>query len=131
MSHLLDTNVLLAAGWKSHVNHAKANTWLQNNSSFATCSLAQSGFIRVSLGPGINAGFADAQTALAQIVGMAGHRFVTDDVEAASLPSVSGYKEVMDAHFVMLAQRHGLKLATLDKPLSVKPWAAGIAEYIG
>jgi hypothetical protein len=29
---------------------------------------------------------------------------------------------------VTLAKRHGLKLATLDRVLIAKPWAAGIAE---
>ncbi len=42
-----------------------------------------------------------------------------------------GHKEVMEAPLVCLARRLGLKLATLDKPLCAKPWAADVAEFIG
>ena len=36
--------------------------------------------------------------------------------------------DTTDAHLVILAKRHGLKLATLDGTLIAKPWAAGVAE---
>lgn len=49
-------------------------------------------------------------------------------MDAASLPLLTTYKETTDAHLVTLANRHGLKLATLDATLIAKPWAAGIAE---
>ncbi|MGH9928513.1 MAG: hypothetical protein ACREA9_04690 [Pyrinomonadaceae bacterium] len=49
-------------------------------------------------------------------------------MDAASLPVLASYKEITDAHLVILARRHGLKLATLDLALIGKPWAAGVAE---
>lgn len=131
MSYLLDTNVLVAAGWNVHVNFMAANTWLAKQLQFMTCSSVQCSFVRVSMSPVIGADFLQAQIALSQIVSLPGHAIVTDDIPAASLPSVTGYKEVMDAHLVCLAKRHGLKLATLDKPLCSKSWALGTAEYIG
>jgi len=120
MSHLIDTNVLVAAGWNAHANYAVATAWLGQQAQFATCPSVQCGFLRVSPCPAIGADFAQAQVVLGQIVSLPGHRLVVDDIPAASLPTVSGHKEVMDAHLVCLARRHGLKLATLDKPLCTK-----------
>jgi predicted nucleic acid-binding protein len=85
----------------------------------------------VSLSPAIGADFAQAQVVLDQLMSLPAHRLVVDDIPAAALPTVTGHKEVMDAHLVCLARRHGLKLATLDKSLCSKPWAAGVAEFIG
>jgi predicted nucleic acid-binding protein len=131
VSYLIDTNVLIAAGWNVHANYAVANAWLGRQAEFATCSSVQCGFLRVSLSPAIGADFAQAQVALGQIISLPAHRLVLDDIPAATLPAVTGHKEVMDAHLICLARRHGLKLATLDKPLCSKAWAAGIAEFIG
>jgi predicted nucleic acid-binding protein len=131
MSHLIDTNVLVAAGWNAHVNYAVANAWLGRQAQFATCSSVQCGFLRVSLSPAIGADFAQAQVALDQIISLPEHTLVVDDIPASCLPAVTGHKEVMDAHLVCLARYHGLKLATLDKLLCSKPWAAGVAEFIG
>ena len=131
MSYLIDTNVLIAAGWNVHANYAVANAWLGRQVEFATCSSVQCGFLRVSLSPAIGADFAQAQVALGQIINLPAHRLVLDDIPAATLPAVTGHKEVMDAHLICLARRHRLKLATLDKPLCSKTWAAGIAEFIG
>ncbi|MEZ5387190.1 MAG: TA system VapC family ribonuclease toxin [Prosthecobacter sp.] len=131
MSHLLDTNVLVAACWKVHAHHGATTLWLANQTRFATCSSVQCGFLRVSLSPAIGASFDQASMALAQITDMPEHSLVVDDISASTLPTVSGHKEVMDAHLVCLAQRHGLKLATLDQALCTKPWAQGVAEFIG
>lgn len=131
MSYLVATNVLVAVGWKVHANYATATAWLARQTAFATCSSVQCGFLRVSLCPAVGAEFELAQFAMGQILGMPGHVMVTDDIPASQLPIVSGHKEVMDAHLVTLAKRHGLKLATLDKALCSKPWAQGIAEFIG
>lgn len=74
------------------------------------------------------ASFADARKSLSTMRALPGHRFVTDDVDAASLPLFTSYKDTTDAHLVTLARRHGMKLATLDKSLIIKSWAVGIAQ---
>ena len=74
------------------------------------------------------ASFEDARKSLATLRALPGHQFVTDDVDAASLPTLTSYKDTTDAHLVTLAKRHGLKLATLDGGFMSKSWAAGIAE---
>jgi len=128
VSHLLDVNFLVACGWQSHADHVRASRWLSRAKSFATCSVSEMGFLRVSLSPAFGASFGDAMAALDAIVRMRGHRFLRDGTRARSLPSVSSTKDVTDAHLVYLARRHRLKLATFDAGLREKPWAQGVAE---
>jgi uncharacterized protein len=128
VSHLLDVNFLIACGWQSHAEHLRASRWLSRAKSFATSSISEMGFLRVSLSPAFGASFEDALAALEAIVRMRGHRFVRDDTRAGSLPHVSTSKDVTDAHLVYLARRHRLKLATFDAALRGKSWAQGVAE---
>lgn len=125
---LLDVNVLLGCGWKSHVNHNALMSWLLQANEWATCPLSESGFLRISMTSAYQANFEDARKTLATLRALPGHRFLADDVAVASLPILSSYKDTTDAHLVTLAKRHGLKLATLDQQLIAKPWAAGTAE---
>jgi predicted nucleic acid-binding protein len=45
--YLLDVNVLLAAMWANHPQHAKAFAWLSGK-NVELCPLAELGFLRVS-----------------------------------------------------------------------------------
>jgi toxin-antitoxin system PIN domain toxin len=128
VSHLLDVNFLIACGWQSHAEHARASRWLSRAKSFATSPISEMGFLRVSLSPAFGARFEDAIAALEGIVRMRGHRFVRDGTRAGSLPLVATSKDVTDAHLVYLARHHRLKLATFDVALCEKPWARGVAE---
>ena len=56
------------------------------------------------------------------------HRFVFDDVETALLPILTGSKDTTDDHLVTLAKRRGLKLATLDKTLMIKPQTVSVSD---
>lgn len=129
MSHLLDVNLLAACAWQSHARRREANRWLQSLTRFATCPVGQMGFLRVSMSPAYGASFADARQALADILALPAHQFLADDTTAAALPALAGRHHVTDAHFVTLAARHGLKLATLDEPLCRAPWAASVAVH--
>jgi uncharacterized protein len=125
---LLDVNVLLGCGWKSHADHRALIDWLLRTTDWSTCGITELGFVRISMTPGYQASFDNAPRSLATLRGLGGHRFLVDDVDAASLPVVTGYKEVSDAHLVTRASRYGHKLATLDAGLLTKPWANRIAE---
>jgi len=125
---LLDVNVLLACGWKSHAEHANLLACLLQEKEWATCPLTESGFMRISMTTAYQASFEDARKSLATLRHLHGHQFLSDDVEAALLPVQTSYKDTTDAHLVTLAKRRGLKLATLDGTLTAKPWAAGVAE---
>jgi predicted nucleic acid-binding protein len=128
LSHLLDVSFLIACAWESHAEYSRANQWLADAKSFATCPISEMGFLRVSLGPAFGADFDDTVAALGTIVAMRTHRFLRDETRARSLPRVSTSKEVTDAHLVYLARRHRLKLATFDVGLCARDWARGVAE---
>ena len=125
---LLDINVLLGCSWKSHADNTALIGWLLQVNDWATCPLTESGFMRISMTTAYHASFDDARRSLATLCALRSHRFLTDDVKAALLPVLSSYKDTTDAHLVILAKRHGLKLATLDGTLIGKPWAIGVAE---
>ena len=122
MSHLLDVSLLAACGWQSHDHHRAANHWLQSLTHFATCSAVQMGFLRVSMSLAYGASFADARQALAEILALPAHRFLTYDTAAAALPALTSRHHITDAHLVTLSARHGLLFATLDEPLCRAPW---------
>jgi len=128
LSHLLDVNFLIACVWETHAEYARANRWLTEAESFATCPISEMGFLRVSLSPAFGASFGDATAALGTIVSMRSHRFLPDATRAQSLPQVSTSKDVTDAHLVQLARRHKVKLATFDVALCMKRWALDVAE---
>jgi hypothetical protein len=128
MKYLLDVNLLLACVWRSHAQHADASAWLDRQASFATCPIAQLGFLRVSLSPGYRAVPGDALAALDDLTSRKGSSFLADDLRPDRMPEVSSHAGVTDAYLVALAKAHGLRLATLDKNLCAKAWARGIAE---
>lgn len=125
---LLDMNVLLGCGWKSHPGHPALLDWLLRTQDWATCPLTESAFMRISMTTAYQATFDDTRRSLTTLCALRGHRFLVDDVNAALLPALKSYKDTTDAHLVTLAKRHGLKLATLDASLLSKTWAAGVAE---
>ncbi len=114
--HLLDVNVLLAAIWSNHPQHAKAFAWLAGK-SIVLCPLAELGFLRVSTNrKAINAPMEQARKLLEQ--------FATDreaDRFPDDLPALSSHPrksdQVTDLHLADLAARHGARLGTFDQAL--------------
>lgn len=125
---LLDVNSLLACGWRTHADHSGMLNWLMRVGDWATCPITESGFVRISMTVAYQASFENARQSLSSLRALPGHRFIKDDVDAASLPLLTSHKEVTDGHLVSLAKRHGFKIATLDAALIKKAWATGIAE---
>lgn len=118
---LLDVNALVALAWDSHVHHVRMRAWFASNSGsgWATCPTTESGFVRVSSNrkalPDAIA-VADAIRVMRSLRGLTGHRFLVDDVSIAGddIPRLTGYRQVSDAHLLVLARRHGLQLVTFD-----------------
>ena len=127
MSWLLDVNVILASRWTTHPDHLAAKAWIDSLDKFYTTAIAELGFVRISLGGAYRANWDETQETLRKLHGRSGHQFLADDVDGTASPE-TGSKDTTDAHLVTLARRNGLKLATLDGTLLVKPWAAGVAE---
>ena len=127
MSVLLDVNLLLACAWQSHVRHAAAVAWLRTTSAAHVCTAVELGFLRVSMGPAFRVPFAAALQALNDAKRRGSMTPLPGDLEMSRLPQLRTHSEVTDAYLIELARANGLRLATLDDELCVKPWAASVA----
>lgn len=123
MSSLLDVNVLVAWGWADHVDHDRTVRWIAERkrirgAKLFTSSIPEMGFVRVSVQRA--SGRVTVQQAADVLHGMlqslgGTHRFLPDDLGGVEWPEwCSSAARTTDAHLLMLAQRHGLQLATLD-----------------
>jgi toxin-antitoxin system PIN domain toxin len=126
---LLDVNALVALAWDSHVHHAAMRSWFAAHGAdgWSTCPVTESGFVRVSSNPNVlpsPIGVDAARGVLAALRGVAGHRFLADDVSLVDpdVPAIIGHRQVTDAHLVALARRNGMRLVTFD---------AGVAALAG
>jgi toxin-antitoxin system PIN domain toxin len=89
---------------------------------WATCSIIELGFVRVSSNArAVPAAVSpqEAASVLSRITALPGHQFWADDIRFAEAPEVArsrvvGHQQVTDAHLVGLATRHGGRLATFD-----------------
>ena len=128
MTALLDVNVLVALAWPNHVHHRNARSWFEQHGSsgWATCSITENGFVRVSSNPKIVDEArtpAEAVLLLQRLVQVGAHRFWDDDVSIAraderEIERIRGYRQVLDAHLIRLAVRHGGRLATFDRKIA-------------
>jgi hypothetical protein len=124
MVPLLDVNLLVALAWPNHVHHVQAHRWFRDRSQsgWATCSIVELGFVRVSSNARAIPAAVSPQEAMAllqRITALPGHQFWADDLRFADSPLVArsrvvGHQQVTDAHLVGLAQQRGGRLATFD-----------------
>lgn len=117
MIYLLDVNVLLAATLPIHPDHDRAFGWLSGK-SVAVCPISELGFVRICTDPKVfNLPMDSVRKALSDFITQRQARRIPDDLPALeSHPKTS--KQVTDAYLVALADKHGFKLATLDKKIS-------------
>jgi predicted nucleic acid-binding protein len=122
MRYLLDVNTLIALGHTGHSLHGKAMSWyrsiLASATGFHTCSITELGFVRVSVATGLQRDIAGAKQALAALKSSSKLRFelISDDLGVAQLPTfVKSPQSITDGHLVALAQKHSIRLATLDQ----------------
>ena len=117
MTHLLDVNVLLAAIWENHSQHAKTFRWLEGK-AVAVCPLSELGFLRVSTNPkAIHAPMEKTRELLQKFLAERNVKRIPDDLPALdSHPQKS--EQVTDAYLAALADKHGVKFATLDENIS-------------
>ncbi len=100
--------------------------WFATNhaAGWATCPITESGFVRVSSNPKVLPSPIDidaARAVLAALRAAPAHRFLTDDVSLTDIdvPSITGHRQVTDAHLLTLARRRGMRLVTFDAALDV------------
>ena len=117
MTHLLDVNVLLAAIWENHPHHNRAFRWLEGK-EISVCPLSELGFIRISTNPkAIHAPMEKARRLLQKFLTERAAVRIPDDLQALdSHPRKS--EQVTDSYLAALADKHGMKLATLDENIN-------------
>ena len=118
MTYLMDVNVLLAAIWKEHPQHGRADQWLAGK-VLATCPIAELGFLRISTLP--KGPFRSDMSAARQLLeGFLENwkpQFVNDDLPALhSKPANSD--QITDFYLADIAGKNGMKLATFDTGIS-------------
>ena len=116
MTTLLDSNVLMALGTRSHVHNPAAERWLsRHRDAIATCPITQGALVRAIMREGKPAGVAMA--VLESIVRHERHEFWPDDIDylAVGMGNVLGHRQVTDAYLAELARRKGGRIATLDR----------------
>ena len=124
MTRLLDVNVLIALTWPNHVHHDAAQSWFTEvrTKGWATCSLTEAGFVRVSSNPSAvkqAATPADAILLLGKLRELESHSFWAMDRSLVDLPPgilkrIQGYRQISDAVLLALAIQYRGQLATFD-----------------
>ncbi len=128
MTALLDVNVLIALAGPNHVHHEAARSWFadRRQDGWATCSLTEAGFVRVSCNPSAVGHTVTANEAIAvlrDLRRLETHSFWPLEQSMVELPTeildrIQGYRQVADAILLATALHHGGQLATLDAGLS-------------
>jgi hypothetical protein len=122
---LLDVNVLIAMHLPASEDYQRVHRWFAQTGSgcFATCSITEAGFVRVSSQLSVKDGpidFREVRIALGNLASLSGHAYWPMDIPylAATEPfeqRMHGPRQVTDAFLLGLARHHGGKLATLDR----------------
>lgn len=118
--HLPDVNVLVAAHIASSEHHGVTSRWLGSHPLFATCSLTETGMVRVLANPVVNptGTLALALAALSRLRMEPGAIFWPDDSTLATAfvdtTKMTGPKQVPDFHLLNLAASRGAVMVTTD-----------------
>lgn len=143
--YLLDTNVLIALLWPSHVQHDRAVKWFarQRAKGWATCPLTEAGFVRIVSNPAFSRDAVTPREAaglLAANTVAKDHAFWPDELPFAEAVAFAGtrlvgHQQTTDAYLLGLALRRGGLLATLDERIAVltepKPAERKAIETVG
>jgi toxin-antitoxin system PIN domain toxin len=141
--YLLDANVLVALLWPRHHHKQVVREWFLRNAShsFASCSLTQAGFVRLTSTPhivGEKYSLLESKQLLWTFLNQPSHTFwpTTISLFDAMAPfekRMQGAKQITDAYLLGITISHGGKFATVDK--AVKSLAgvkyANVVEVVG
>lgn len=128
MRALFDVNVLVAMFDPQHLHHARALHWWSQNCAhgWSSCPLTQNGFLRVVSQPKYSfpISIADAFENLRSNTQTEEHVFWPDDVSLLdermiNREHVLGSKQLTDVYLLALAVKHGGRLVTFDRGITV------------
>lgn len=120
---LLDANLLIALAWPIHLHHKCATAWFEKNyqQGWATCSINEMAFVRISSNPKIFASAPNPRAAVAMlesIHAIPGHRFWEESPSISRnpfLPHLVGHQQVTDAQLLHIAAAHEGQLVSFDR----------------
>ncbi len=121
---LLDVNVLLALFDLDHIDHRRAQRWLDDaiDGGWASCAITQNGFVRIVSQPRYPNPVppAVALARLAEACSASHHEFWPCDVSLVDDSTIDrsrihGPRQVTDAYLLALAVRHDGRFVTFDE----------------
>ncbi len=117
--YLLDVNVLINLAYVDDPFHEAVRTWVKARSGRArlhTCPIVELGFVRVNLARG--GGRLPPSELIRQLAVLKeafSMRCIADSGPVDGFPAfVRGHRQVTDGYLLQLAERHGMRLLTLD-----------------
>lgn len=114
MSYLLDVSALIALLWDRHEYNERVSRW-QNGARMAVCPITELGFLRISTQPTFGATVADAKKMLHDWKAAQKPAFIPCDIESEQMDQPKTGTKFTDFYLASLAEKHGMKLATLDE----------------
>jgi toxin-antitoxin system PIN domain toxin len=126
-TYLLDANLLLALADPMHVHHESAHRWFakKGRQAWATCPLAENGFIRIASHPNYPNRPGDVTAVVAilrQLCEAQGHHFWAEEISILQIldpDAIITHVQVTDVYLLGLAVSKRGKLATLDQRIPV------------
>ncbi|MFT3990681.1 MAG: PIN domain-containing protein [Luteolibacter sp.] len=117
---LLDGNILVALAVKNHTHRERCLRWMENVERFATCPVTEGTLLRLHMLLADDHSSEAAWRTLNVYRNHPKHVFWPDNFSCSEISParLTGYRQLTDAWLVELARRKGVKLATLDEPLS-------------
>jgi toxin-antitoxin system PIN domain toxin len=140
--YLLDASVLIPLLWPRHKHQQTVRAWFQKNAaqSFASCSLTQAGFVRLTSSldvMGEKYSLLEAKELLWAFTNQSAHTFWPTNLSLfeAMAPfekRMQGSKQITDAYLLGIAISHGGKFATVDRAVKslAGPKFAGMVELV-
>lgn len=112
MSYLLDVSTVVALLWERHVHHQRVRQWFEGVEHAVVCPITELGWLRIATSPAFNLSMSDARQVLLDFRKRAG--FVPCDLPLLESRPAPGSKQTTDWYLASLAERNGMKWATLD-----------------
>jgi uncharacterized protein len=137
---LFDINFLLALAWPQHQFHPIAQSWFDrhNAGGWATCTVTQLGFIRLSSNPSYlpkcEKTPEEARQLLLELVAHPKHRFLSNleaPVHLSEISRIFGHQQLTDAHLLGVARLSKAKFVTFDKGVAALANNKSLVEVLG
>lgn len=114
MKVLLDVSALVALMWENHVHNVRVEAWAKGK-TLVLCPITELGFVRVSSSPAHNATVNEAREILTDFIRDFSPEFIAADLRQLDTQAAPTSGKTTDWYLAELAEKHGLKWATLDE----------------